>query len=269
MLDNERQQPDEIEESGENEESLEAVGEVADGAEAVESGDSAAEERVGENGEAEEQPPRSQQRGRGGGRAAREAEAALEPPTEPPPAPRLYEQFKKEIIPAMVREFNYGNPMEVPRLQKIVLNIGVGEALTNARAMEAASQDLTVISGQKPIITRARKSIVNFKVREGNPIGTAVTLRGARMYHFLDRLVNTALPRIRDFRGLPRRGLDGRGNYTIGIRGQIIFPEIDYNQIDKIRGLQVTIATTAKNDTEAIRLLEYYGMPFIKETVEA
>lgn len=266
MLDNERQQPDEIEESGENEESLEAVGEVADGAEA---GDSAAEEGVGENGEAEEQPPRSQRRGRGGGRAAREAEAALEPPTEPPPAPRLYEQFKKEIIPAMVREFNYGNPMEVPRLQKIVLNIGVGEALTNARAMEAASQDLTVISGQKPIITRARKSIANFKVREGNPIGTAVTLRGARMYHFLDRLVNTALPRIRDFRGLPRRGLDGRGNYTIGIREQIIFPEIDYNQIDKIRGLQVTIATTAKNDTEAIRLLEYYGMPFIKETVEA
>ena len=269
MLDNERQQPDDIEESGENEEShesLEAVGEVADGAEAVESGDSAAEEG---GGETEEQAPRRQRRERGGGRAAREAEAALEPPTEPPPAPRLYEQFKKEIIPAMVREFKYGSPMEVPRLQKIVLNIGVGEALTNARAMEAASQDLTVISGQKPIITRARKSIANFKVREGNPIGTAVTLRGARMYHFLDRLVNTALPRIRDFRGLPRRGLDGRGNYTIGIREQIIFPEIDYNQIDKIRGLQVTIATTAKNDTEAIRLLEYYGMPFIKETVEA
>jgi len=263
MLDNERQQPDEIEESGE---SLEAVGEAADGAEALESGDSAAEEG---GGETDEQAPRRQRRERGGGRAAREAEAALEPPTEPPPAPRLYEQFKKEIIPAMVREFNYGNPMEVPRLQKIVLNIGVGEALTNARAMEAASQDLTVISGQKPIITRARKSIANFKVREGNPIGTAVTLRGARMYHFLDRLVNTALPRIRDFRGLPRRGLDGRGNYTIGIREQIIFPEIDYNQIDKIRGLQVTIATTAKNDTEAIRLLEYYGMPFIKETVEA
>ncbi|MCH2508836.1 MAG: 50S ribosomal protein L5 [Dehalococcoidia bacterium] len=169
----------------------------------------------------------------------------------------------------MVREFNYANPMEVPRLQKIVLNIGVGEALTNGRAMEAATQDLAVISGQKPIVTLARKSIANFKVREGNPIGTAVTLRGARMYHFLDRLVNTALPRIRDFRGLARRGLDGRGNYTIGIREQIIFPEIDYNQIDKIRGLQVTIATTAKNDTEAIRLLELYGMPFIKDTVEA
>jgi len=168
-----------------------------------------------------------------------------------------------------MREFNYGNPMEVPRLQKIVLNIGLGEALTNGRAMEAASRDLTVISGQKPIITRARRSIAGFKIREGNAIGTAVTLRGARMYHFLDRLVNTALPRIRDFRGLARRGLDGRGNFSIGIREQIIFPEIDYNQIDKIRGLQVTIITTAKNDAEAIRLLEMYGMPFIKDTAEA
>ena len=169
----------------------------------------------------------------------------------------------------MVREFNYSNSMEVPRLQKIVLNIGVGEALTNGRAIEAATRDLTIISGQKPVVTLARKSIAGFKLREGNPIGTAVTLRGPRMYHFLDRLVNTALPRIRDFRGLARRGLDGRGNYTIGIREQIIFPEIDYNDIDKIRGLQVTIATTAKNDVEAIRLLEMYGMPFIKDTVEA
>ena len=149
------------------------------------------------------------------------------------------------------------------------MNIGLGEALTNGRAIEAASKDLTIITGQKPIITKARKSIATFKVREGNPIGTAVTLRGARMYHFLDRLVNTALPRIRDFRGLPRRGFDGRGNFSLGIREQIIFPEIDYNDIDKIRGLQVTIATTAKNDTEAIRLLELYGMPFIKDTVEA
>ena len=168
-----------------------------------------------------------------------------------------------------MQEFSYGNTMEVPRLQKIVLNIGVGEALTNGRAMEAASADLAVIAGQKPVVTRARKSIATFKIREGNAIGTAVTLRGARMYHFLDRLVNTALPRIRDFRGLPRRGFDGRGNFSIGIREQIIFPEIDYNQIDKIRGLQVTITTTAKNDTEAIRLLELYGMPFIRETVEA
>ncbi|HIM63113.1 MAG TPA: 50S ribosomal protein L5 [Dehalococcoidia bacterium] len=260
MLDDERQQPEDIE------------GTVAEAADVVESEDSAAEEGGEESSEGEEQQetPRRQRRERGGGRGARSGEAAvLEPPTEPPPPPRLYAQFKNEIIPAMVREFNYASPMQVPRLQKIVLNIGLGEALTNGRAMEAATRDLSVISGQKPIVTLARKSIANFKVREGNPIGTAVTLRGARMYHFLDRLVNTALPRIRDFRGLARRGLDGRGNYTIGIREQIIFPEIDYNQIDKIRGLQVTIATTAKNDREAIRLLELYGMPFIKDTVEA
>jgi len=260
MLDDERQQPEDIE------------GTVAEAADVVESEDSAAEEGGEESSEGEEQQetPRRQRRERGGGSGARSGEAAvLEPPTEPPPPPRLYAQFKNEIIPAMVREFNYASPMQVPRLQKIVLNIGLGEALTNGRAMEAATRDLSVISGQKPIVTLARKSIANFKVREGNPIGTAVTLRGARMYHFLDRLVNTALPRIRDFRGLARRGLDGRGNYTIGIREQIIFPEIDYNQIDKIRGLQVTIATTAKNDREAIRLLELYGMPFIKDTVEA
>ena len=265
MLDDERQQPENIEDSEDA---------SAEATEVVESENSAAEDGA-ENGaeegsEEQQESPRRQRRERGGGRGARGGETAvLEPPTEPPPPPRLYDQFKTEIIPAMVREFNYASPMEVPRLQKIVLNIGVGEALTNGRAMEAATQDLAVISGQKPIVTLARKSIANFKVREGNPIGTAVTLRGARMYHFLDRLVNTALPRIRDFRGLARRGLDGRGNYTIGIREQIIFPEIDYNQIDKIRGLQVTIATTAKNDTEAIRLLELYGMPFIKDTVEA
>ena len=138
--------------------------------------------------------------------------------------------------------------------------------MTNGRAMEAATRDLTVISGQKPVSTRARKSIANFKLREGNPIGTTVTLRGDRMYHFLDRLINTALPRIRDFRGLPRRGFDGRGNFSLGIREQLIFPEIDYNDIDRIRGLQVTMATTAMNDSEAIRLLELFGMPFIKQS---
>ena len=288
MPDKERQQPEDLEESqgpageaAESEDSVEqSVGEAATrsehsadqavGEEATQSEDSA-EKESGE-GAAEtqkQQPPRRQRRERAGGRGGRDAAAELEPPTEPPPPPRLYAQFKNEIIPAMIREFGYTSPMQVPRLQKIVLNIGVGEALTNGRAMEAATQDLTVISGQKPIVTLARKSIAGFKLRQGNPIGTAVTLRGARMYHFLDRLVNTALPRIRDFRGLARRGLDGRGNYTIGIREQIIFPEIDYNSIDKIRGLQVTIATTAKNDAEAIRLLELYGMPFIKDTVEA
>ncbi|KAA1281550.1 MAG: 50S ribosomal protein L5 [SAR202 cluster bacterium] len=174
--------------------------------------------------------------------------------------------YRNEITSTMMTEFNYGNTMRVPRIQKIVLNIGLGEALTNGRAMEAATRDLTVISGQKPVSTRARKSIANFKLREGNPIGTTVTLRGDRMYHFLDRLINTALPRIRDFRGLPRRGFDGRGNFSLGIREQLIFPEIDYNDIDRIRGLQVTMATTAMNDSEAIRLLELFGMPFIKQS---
>ena len=155
--------------------------------------------------------------------------------------------------------------MRVPRVQKIVINIGLGEALTNGRAMENATRDLTTISGQKPVITRARKSIAAFKLRAGNPVGTSVTLRGNRMYHFLDRLVNTALPRIRDFRGISRGGFDGRGNFSIGIREQIIFPEIDYNQIDRFRGLQVNIITSAPNDAESIRLLEMFGMPFVKE----
>ena len=186
-------------------------------------------------------------------------------PAEPPPAPRLLETYRTEIVSTMMSEFGYHNTMRVPRIRKVTLNIGLGEALTNGRAMEAAVQDLATISGQKPVITRAKKSIANFKLREGNQIGTSVTLRGARMYHFLDRLVNTALPRIRDFRGISRRGFDGRGNFSIGIREQIIFPEIDYNQIDRIRGLQVTIGTTATNDPEAMRLLELFGMPFVSQ----
>ena len=211
---------------------------------------------------------REERAGRRSGRRQRDdgAATAVADWDDAPPAPRLRQQFREEIVPQMMREFSYANPMEVPRLQKVVLNIGLGEALTNGRAMEAAAQDLTTISGQKPIITRARKSIAGFKIRQGNAIGAAVTLRGDRMYHFLDRLVNTALPRIRDFRGMPRRGMDGRGNFSLGIREQIIFPEIDYNSIDRIRGLQVTIATTARNDAEAMRLLELYGFPFIRET---
>jgi large subunit ribosomal protein L5 len=178
----------------------------------------------------------------------------------------MLELYRNEIVPTMMREFEFANPMRVPRVQKVVLNIGIGEALTNARAMEGATRDLATISGQKPVITRAKKSIAGFKIRQGNSIGTSVTLRGHRMYYFLDRLINMALPRIRDFRGIARRGFDGRGNFSIGIREQIIFPEIDYNQIDRIRGLQVTITTTAPNDVEAIRLLELYGMPFIRES---
>ena len=223
-------------------------------------------------GAATQQPATERRGGQGGGRGQRRprggenAAAVADAEAAGPPFPRLKEQFRSEIVPQMMREFSYANPMEVPRLQKIVLNIGLGEALVNGRALEAATQDLTTISGQKPVVTRARKSIAGFKIRQGNAIGAAVTLRGDRMYHFLDRLVNTALPRIRDFRGIPRRGMDGRGNFSIGIREQIIFPEIDYNSIDRIRGLQVTIATTARNDAEAMRMLELYGFPFIRET---
>ena len=251
MLDEERQQPEDVAESEET------AGEVAKSEDSAEQadGEAAAESE-------EQQAPRRERRERAGGRGGRAAAAELEPPTEPPPPPRLYAQFKNEIIPAMVREFDYRSPMEVPRLQKIVLNIGLGEALTNGRAMEAATRDLTVISGQKPIVTLARKSIAGFKIRQGNPIGTAVTLRGARMYHFLDRLVNTALPRIRDFRGLPRRGFDGRGNFSIGIREQIIFPEIDYDKVDQIRGMDIVICTTAPTDAEAKALLKAFDMPF-------
>ncbi len=204
-----------------------------------------------------------QRRGRSGGAAEAGAETEA---TNGKPHPRLLDTYRNEIVPTMMTEFGFPNVMRVPRVQKIVLNIGLGEALTNGRAMEAATNDLAIVSGQKPVITRARKSIANFKLRQGNPIGTSVTLRGHRMYHFLDRLVNTALPRIRDFRGIPRRGFDGRGNFSIGLREQIIFPEIDYNQIDRIRGLQVTIATTAENDAEATRLLELFGMPFVRES---
>ena len=162
----------------------------------------------------------------------------------------------------MMREFEYRNVMQVPRLQKVVLNIGLGEALTNPKAMESATRDLTTISGQKPIVTRAKKSIAGFKLREGNPIGLCVTLRGVKMYHFMDRLLNAALPRIRDFRGVSPWSFDGRGNYSFGIREQIIFSEVDYGQIERIRGFQVTITTTAKDDTEAARFLALLGMPF-------
>ena len=208
-------------------------------------------------------PARQQSRTRRGGGRAAAAEAA--PSTEGPPAPRLRAVYRNEIVPAMMAEFRFANTMRVPRVEKIVVNIGLGEALTNGRAMESATRDLATITGQKPIITRARKSIAGFKLRAGNPIGTCVTLRGPRMYHFLDRLVNTALPRIRDFRGISRRGFDGRGNFSIGIREQIIFPEIDYNQIDRFRGLQVSIITSARNDAESLRLLELFGMPFVRQ----
>ena len=204
----------------------------------------------------------------GGGRRQRrrQEEAAsngAEPTELPPPAFKI--RFRDEIVPAMVSEFGYTSPMQVPRVTKINLNIGLGEALTNGRAMESAVRDLTTISGQKPVITRARRSIAGFKVRQGNPIGTTVTLRGDRMYYFLERLIITALPRIRDFRGISRNGFDGRGNFSLGLREQIVFPEIDYNSIDRLRGLQVTITTSANNDAEAARLLEHFEMPFVRQ----
>jgi large subunit ribosomal protein L5 len=176
--------------------------------------------------------------------------------------PRLLERFRKEITPTLTKEFNYANPMQVPHVNKVVVNIGIGEALANAKALDAAVKDLTTITGQKPLIRKAKKSIATFKLREGNAIGIKVTLRGDRMYQFLDRLMSAALPRVRDFRGVPRDAFDGRGNYTLGLREQLIFPEIDYDAIDKLRGMEITIVTSAKNDEEARRLLQLMGMPF-------
>ena len=177
---------------------------------------------------------------------------------------RLQESYRNEIIPQLMNEFQYSNVMQVPKLTKIVVNIGLGEAVQNARALEAAVGDLTMITGQKPVVTRAKKSIAAFKLRAGMPIGAMVTLRGPRMYEFLDRLVSASLPRIRDFRGVSPNSFDGRGNYTLGLRDQIMFPEIDYDKIDKTRGLEVSIVTTARNDEEGRRLLTLMGMPFAK-----
>ena len=206
----------------------------------------------------------------GGTRATKQTEEPASSKDDAPsvaevPAPqrlRLLELYHSEVVPTMMQEFGYHNIMQVPRLKKVVVNIGLGEALTNPKAMESATRDLATICGQKPIVTRAKNSIAGFKLRQGNPIGVCVTMRGVRMYEFMDRLLNAALPRIRDFRGLSPKSFDGRGNYSLGIREQIIFPEIDYGQIERIRGFQVTITTTSKTDGEAARLLTILGMPF-------
>lgn len=179
--------------------------------------------------------------------------------------PRLKEKYINEVRPALLKEFNYRNVMEVPRLSKVVINVGLGEALENAKALDFASRDIATITGQKPVITRARKSIATFKLRQGNPIGIMVTLRGNRMYDFMDRLCNVALPRLRDFRGVSPNSFDGRGNYSLGLREQLVWPEINYDSIDKLRGMSITIVTTAKSDAEAFRLLELLGMPFTKQ----
>ena len=176
--------------------------------------------------------------------------------------PRLEERYRKEIVPTLMREFSYSNVMQSPKVQKVVVNIGIGEAITNAKALDGAVKDMTLITGQKPLVVKAKKSIATFKLREGMPIGVKVTLRGDNMYYFLDRLMNIALPRTRDFRGVPREAFDGRGNYTLGLREQLIWPEVDYDTIDKVRGMEVTIVTSGKTDDEARRLLQLMGMPF-------
>jgi large subunit ribosomal protein L5 len=177
----------------------------------------------------------------------------------------LKERYQNEVVPALMKTLSLDNIMEVPRVEKVVVNIGLGEALDNAKALDAAVVDLTSITGQKPVITKARKSIANFKLREGRAIGAKVTLRGDRMWSFLDRMMNIALPRVRDFRGISADSFDGRGNYTLGLREQLVFPEIEYDKIDKLRGLEVTIVTSARNDDHGRQLLRLLGMPFRKE----
>ncbi len=197
-----------------------------------------------------------------------QAEAGERAPTravEPRALPRLLVRYREEVRPTLLKEFGFHSLLRAPRLEKVVLNMGLGESLQNAKALETASAQMAAIAGQRPVITKARKSIANFKLREGMPIGSKVTLRGRRMYEFLDRFMSIALPRVRDFRGLPRSSFDGQGNYSVGLREQVVFPEVDYNQIDRIRGLQVTVTTTAWSDQEGFRLLELLGMPFARE----
>jgi len=192
---------------------------------------------------------------------AKAAAKAAAPPG-PKGTPRLMEYYRTECVPQMMQEFRYKSPMQVPRLKKVVVNIGLGEAIQNIKLLDSASAELTAVTGQKPVVTRAKKSIAAFKLREGMPIGCMVTLRRDRMYYFLDKLMNVVLPRVRDFRGVSEKAFDGRGNYTLGIREQIIFPEIDYDQIDKVRGMNITIVTSAPTDEEGKFLLKLLGLPF-------
>jgi len=194
--------------------------------------------------------------------APKEAAPKAAKPKGPQEPPRLRVRYAKEIIPALMKHFNYKNVMAVPKLEKIVINMGLGEAIANAKLLDVAVDELGRIAGQRPVVTRAKKSIANFKLRQDMPIGAAVTLRGERMFEFLDRLTNVVLPRVRDFRGVSMKSFDGRGNYTLGLRDQLIFPEISYEKVDKIRGMNVTIVTTARTDDEARELLKQFGMPF-------
>jgi large subunit ribosomal protein L5 len=207
--------------------------------------------------------PARPQQARKGDKGAPEAPVAKTRPKGTGEVPaRLKEQFARAVVPVLMKERGYDNVWQVPRLDKIVINMGVGEGRENAKVLDFATADLQAITGQKPIVTRAKKSIANFKLREGVPIGAKVTLRGARMYEFLDRLMNVALPRVRDFKGVPPKGFDGRGNYALGLREQLIFPEIVYDKVDKVRGMDINIVTTARTDEEARALLAHLGMPF-------
>jgi len=197
---------------------------------------------------------------------ARSPEVPAGPPPEPAPRPRLLEQYEQRVRAKLQQQFGFTNPHQIPRLVKIVLNVGMGSALKNPKALDTAVAELAAITGQRPVVTRAKKAIANFNLREGVPIGCAVTLRGARMYEFLDRFISIAVPRMRDFRGLPSKSFDGRGSYTIGIKEQMIFPEIDYDKVDQIHGMDITIVTTAGRDDAALALLRELGMPFRGES---
>ena len=195
-------------------------------------------------------------------KTAAKAEGTTNGKYTPPTYQGLRQRYRDEVVPALQREFSYPNSMQIPRVEKVVVNIGLGEAIANAKALDAAVGDLTTITGQKPIVTRAKRSIAQFRLRTGMPIGAKVTLRGQRMYDFLERTMALALPRIRDFRGIPTRSFDGRGNFSLGLREQLVYPEIDYDKIDRLRGLEISIVTTAKTDEEGRKLLELLGMPF-------
>jgi large subunit ribosomal protein L5 len=200
----------------------------------------------------------------GGDTKAKKAKAEDTGPSEPPRPPRLRQHYREQVMPALMQRFSYRNPMQVPKLEKIIVNMGMGEAISNSKLLDAAVEDLQLITGQKVVVTKAKKSIANFKLREGMPIGCRVTLRGARMYEFFDRLVNVALPRIRDFRGVPTKSFDGRGNYTLGLKEQINFAEIDYDKIMQLMGMDITFVTSAKTDEESRELLALMNMPFRK-----
>jgi large subunit ribosomal protein L5 len=225
-------------------------------------GDKGAAQPKPKGDKAERAPKGAGKKGRGAGSSASEAAVAAVSSTTDAIAPRLADKYKQHVVPALTRQFNYKNPMQVPRIEKIVVNMGLGAAVANPKIIDTAVEELKALAGQKPVVTRSKKAIANFKLRAGIPIGAMVTLRSARMWEFLDRLVAVALPRTRDFKGISRKAFDGKGNYTLGLKEQIIFPEINYDKIDAIKGLNVSIVTTAKTDEEGRALLQQLGMPF-------